>query len=115
MNTSQADPRASSAIHFPGPDYLWQFDSFRLANQHQRVKEIMSRGWWLTLQEVAASVRAPESSVSAQIRHLRKPEFGSHVIEKRRRGDPKNGLYEYRINWEKTRELRKALDKGLDI
>lgn len=93
----------SSSIYFPGPDYMWQYDSFRLLDQHKRVKEIMLMGWWVTLREVALATRAPEASVSAQIRHLRKERFGGYVIEKRRRGDPGKGLFEYRINLEATR------------
>lgn len=29
--------------------------------------------------------------------HARKQRFGSHVIEKRHRGEPANGVYEYRM------------------
>ena len=40
---------------------------------------------WMTLKELAAKTRYPEASISAQLRHLRKPEFGGYVVEKRRR------------------------------
>ncbi len=33
----------------------------------------------------------------AQLRHLRKKEFGSHIVEKRRRGRPGKGLWEYLV------------------
>lgn len=39
----------------------------------------------------------PAASVSAQLRHLRKPRFGGFVVEKRPRGDRERGLWEYRL------------------
>ena len=39
----------------------------------------------------------PEASASAQLRHLRKPRFGSHTVEKRNRGAREFGLWEYRL------------------
>ena len=40
---------------------------------------------WMTLEELAHRTRYPEASISAQLRHLRKPENGGFVVEKRRR------------------------------
>lgn len=40
---------------------------------------------WMTLRELAAKTRYAEASISAQLRHLRKPECGGYVVEKRRR------------------------------
>ena len=40
---------------------------------------------WLTLDEIARKTLYPPASISAQIRHLRKPSLGGYVIEKRRR------------------------------
>src|SRR5271163_38952 len=40
---------------------------------------------WLTLHELARLTGYGEASVSAQLRHLRKPEYGGYVVEKRRR------------------------------
>jgi hypothetical protein len=40
---------------------------------------------WLTLGELARKTSYPEASISAQLRHLRKPENGGHEVEKRRR------------------------------
>jgi hypothetical protein len=40
---------------------------------------------WMTLGELARMTHYPEASISAQLRHLRKPEFGGYVVEKRRR------------------------------
>lgn len=40
---------------------------------------------WLTLDELAKLTKYPPASISAQLRHLRKPRHGSFVVEKRRR------------------------------
>jgi len=42
-------------------------------------------GTWLTLQELAQLTCYGEASISAQLRHLRKPQYGAFVLEKRRR------------------------------
>ena len=65
------------------------------ATQIERVHNALKGGAWLTLPELHELTGDPVSSISAQIRHLRKPEHGSHVIEKRRRGESRRGLYEY--------------------
>src|ERR1700682_4584503 len=39
---------------------------------------------WLTLDELAKLTHYPPASISAQLRHLRKPEVGGDVVEKRR-------------------------------
>jgi hypothetical protein len=40
---------------------------------------------WLTLVELARLTHYGEASISAQLRHLRKPRYGAFVLEKRRR------------------------------
>jgi hypothetical protein len=52
---------------------------------------------WRTLDEIAAVTGDPTASISAQLRHLRKPRFGSYIVKKRRRGDLSLGLYEYQV------------------
>jgi hypothetical protein len=46
----------------------------------------------------------PPASISAQLRHLRKPQYGAHVVEKRRRETDEVGrleeqgtVWEYRL------------------
>jgi hypothetical protein len=41
---------------------------------------------WLTLHEMALLTGYGEASVSAQLRHLRKPEYGGFIVDKRLRG-----------------------------
>ena len=53
---------------------------------------------WLTLAELAASTRFPPTSISAQLRHLRKLEYGGWVVEKRRREWAREEVvWEYRL------------------
>ena len=40
---------------------------------------------WLTLEELAKLTDYPPASISAQLRHLRKPEFGGYEMQKRQR------------------------------
>lgn len=82
---------------FNGEGYDPRLDHTRLSKQHDRVKQAMLDGQWRTLDEIAQITGDPPASVSAQLRHLRKPRFGSYTIEKRRRGIDRIGLFEYRL------------------
>jgi hypothetical protein len=53
---------------------------------------------WLTLAELAAKTKFPHASISAQLRHLRKPKYGGWLVEKRRREWVREELiWEYRL------------------
>jgi hypothetical protein len=59
---------------------------------------------WLTLDELAKLTHYPPASISAQLRHLRKPEYGGFVVEKRPRvaggvlrGEDFGTVWEYQI------------------
>lgn len=80
-----------------GPAYQPQHDQVRLTGQIQRVYQCMKDGQWRTLDEIAVATGDPHASISAQLRHLRKDRFGGHQVDKRRRGNPEAGLYEYRV------------------
>ena len=86
---------AKKAPHFAGPDYIAKLDQKRLTGQHERIKNLMLDGRWRTLPEIAEACRAGESSVSAQLRHLRKPEFGGYTLHRQRR--TLGGLNEYKV------------------
>lgn len=94
---TQATLNFDAPLRFNGPCYSPEHDNARLTGQILRVFEFMASGDWHTLREIAAATGDPESSVSAQLRHLRKERFGSHVVEKRNRGDRSIGLFEYRL------------------
>jgi hypothetical protein len=79
---------------FDGADYQPERDHERLAGQLQAIYDLMKDGKHRTLHEIAAAVKAPESSVSAQLRHLRKERFGGHTVNRRHVG---NGLYDYQL------------------
>jgi len=82
---------------FNGSDYVAEFDQARLTGQLKRVYELMIDGRWRTLSEISSITCDPEASVSAQLRHLRKPRFGSHLVYKQNRGDRERGLFEYQL------------------
>lgn len=86
---------------FDGADYNSTRDNARLTGQILRVWDCMCGGAWKTLQQISDETGAPESSVSAQLRHLRKPRFGAHTVE---RAYIQDGIYKYRllINKEET-------------
>jgi hypothetical protein len=81
-------------VRFNGADYTPERDNERLGKQLDRVVWAMEDGQWHTLSAVALMTGDPEASVSAQLRHLRKPRFGGHTVERRYAS---NGLYEYKL------------------
>jgi len=83
---------------FNGPVYDPAADKERLTRQIGRVYQCMISGQWRTLEEIAQLTGDPESSISAQLRHLRKPKFGGFVVSRRPRGDRAHGLYEYQLS-----------------
>lgn len=86
-----------TARAFSGPAYTPETDNPRLSRQFTRVFQLMEDGLWRTLREIADETGAPEASVSAQLRHMRKPRFGGHQVNKRHRGPADHGLYEYQL------------------
>lgn len=86
------DPQGVEAYE---PDY----DNVRLTGQIRRVVKVMINGEWRTLDEIATATGDPHASISAQLRHLRKERFGSHVVLKRARGNRAVGLWEYSLLW----------------
>lgn len=79
---------------FDGPVYEPAQDHARLEDQHARIKALMADGEWRTLRTIATLTGYPEASISAQLRHLRKPRFGAHTVEKKR---VTGGLWAYRV------------------
>jgi Fic family protein len=82
-----------TTLNFDGPA-LTPADHARLTNQQALIVAFMRSGEWRTLREIAEFTGAPEASASAQLRHLRKPRFGSHTVERRHEG---GGVYSYRV------------------
>jgi DNA-binding transcriptional regulator GbsR (MarR family) len=69
-------------------------DGPRLEKQSGRVFEFVKSGHWLTLREISDATGDPEASVSARLRDLRRLGL---TVHRRRRGDPKKGLFEYSV------------------
>ena len=84
----------SPGVQFDGHTYNHLQDSFRLHRQLGKVWDVMKNGAWFTLREIADQIGAPEASVSARLRDLRKPKFGSNIVEREYIGQ---GLYRYRL------------------
>lgn len=82
---------------FAGSNYDPAQDDQRLTKQIDRIRDLMADSQWRTLSEIAAATGYGEASISAQLRHLTKPQHGGHTKEKRSRGDRAAGLWEYRL------------------
>lgn len=80
---------------FDGETYDSGGDRVRLNNQLQKVFEVMFDGKWRTLKEIEEVTAFPQASISARLRDLRKPKFGSYTVDRRLRGSRMKGLYEY--------------------
>ena len=81
-----------------GPAYEAEHDADRVSTQMESIRNYMTCAKdHRTLAEIEKATGHPAASVSAQLRHLRKPRFGGHTVHKRRRGEPSNGLWEYRV------------------
>lgn len=88
--------------HFNGPEYKPERDKLRLQNQIGRVFAVMKDGEWRTLDEISDATKHytdhgnpdPVASVSAQLRHLRKPRFGLHTVNRRH---IEGGLFQYQL------------------
>lgn len=79
---------------FDGKTFVRARDRERLAAQLTAVRRFMSDGQWRLLAEIAAATGAPEASISARLRDLRKPKFGGLTVERDYVGD---GLWQYRV------------------
>lgn len=71
-------------------------DHDRLNKQLDAVRNALADGKWWTLEQLADTAHAPQPSVSARLRDLRKPKFGGYGIE-RVYVTGSNGLWKYRM------------------
>lgn len=82
-------------VDFDGATYEPAKDKKRLARQLTLVRTLMSDGNWRSLARIAKALGAPEASVSARLRDLRKAKFGGLNVERRRVSG--RGTFEYRV------------------
>lgn len=92
--------------HFSGHGVKTMATHERLEKQHVRIKRAMADGVWRTVSEIHKITGFLETSISAQLRNLRKYGFGSHEVQGNERSQ---GLWEFRliINWERETDLKK--------
>jgi hypothetical protein len=68
-----------------------EYNARRLRSQREVIRDVMLAAadcdTWLTLAELRALTHYGEASISAQLRHLRKPELGAYDVAKRRRDE----------------------------
>tara|TARA_B100001750_G_scaffold122415_1_gene97133 strand:+ start:701 stop:997 length:297 start_codon:yes stop_codon:yes gene_type:complete len=80
---------------FDGVTFDKQLDGQRLGTQLEQVRDVMSDGRWRSLEEISRRVGCQTQSVSARLRDLRKPKFGSYVVKRKRVGG--SGLHLYKL------------------
>jgi len=95
-----------STPNFAGAAYDPNLDRRRLGVQIERIRSYMLGAGWRTLLEIRRSLEAfhspsvfPESSVSAQLRNLRKRPYCYRLQRRRRAGvhGPGAGIWEYAL------------------
>ena len=91
MEATDTPPMPTTA----GATYCATLDAARLNRQQAEVFALMRDGTWRTLAEISRATANPEASVSARLRDFRR--LGM-TVERRRRGDPRAGLHEYRLS-----------------
>jgi len=83
-----------------------------LPTQRDVVRDVMlaagKYGAWMTLRELAKLTRYGETSISAQLRHLRKAKCGGYVLEKRVRKPEVVSSEEHFVVWEYRLTPRRA-------
>lgn len=80
--------------YFDGGTFDAEKDAKRLTRQLDKVRGLMMDGRWRTLKDIELATKFPTTSISARLRDLRKPRFGSFIVESKR---VKKGLYAYRV------------------
>jgi predicted transcriptional regulator len=95
MQTNLFKESEDNTPQFKGSDYNEQLDKPRLKTQFDKVFELMKDGMPRTLNEIEISTGIlAQASISAHLRYMRKL---GHVVIKSRRGDKKQGLFEYKL------------------
>jgi len=70
-------------------------NNVRHGAQREQIRMVMVDGAWRSLPDIATAINASDASIpsiSARLRDLRKPEFGSYTVDKRQ---PRKGYFEY--------------------
>jgi len=94
----------------------------QLRKQREVIRDVMlSAGQcatWLTLDELAKLTHYPPASISAQLRHMRKPRFGAYEVVKRCRTTNKamraegfGAVWEYSVMQDRRVAVRKGTNR----
>jgi hypothetical protein len=94
-----------------------------LRKQREVIRDVMlSAGQcatWLTLDELAKLTHYPPASISAQLRHMRKPQFGAYEVRKRCRTLNKamrakgfGAVWEYAVMQDRRAPVRRRKPAG---
>ena len=97
MNDLFTEHETFANARFSGACYEARHDKQRLTGQLEKIYDLMKDGRYRTLAEMRMRLGYPEASISAQLRNLKKPAFGSHTLNKRSRGNRDIGLWEYQL------------------
>ena len=84
-------------VDFDGDAYNRKKDKNRLTGQLLDIVNVMKDGRWRTVEEIAQKTGHKETSISAQLRNLRKEKFGSNEVDKQRRGGETSAEWEFRL------------------
>ena len=99
-------------------------DAKQRRSQREMIRDVMLAasdcGTWLTLSELRALTSYGEASISAQLRHLRKREYGGYELLKRHREDALRdargeSLWEYRLERRGEARCRTEVDSKFEI
>jgi hypothetical protein len=92
------DDERQGELRFSGRTYEPELDQERLSTEFWAVKRLMSDSAWRTLKEIRFAIgMGSEAGISARLRDFRKERFGSHTVNRRRRGEGKRGVFEYQL------------------
>src|SRR5688572_12420258 len=99
LNLFDQKPKRKRKFH--GADFVESRDQSRLERQIDRIFNVMKDGVWRSVDEIAELTKDETTgfaykatSISAQLRNLKKPENGSHTLNRRHEG---NGFYRFQI------------------
>jgi hypothetical protein len=93
-----------------------------LRKQREVIRDVMlSAGQcatWLTLDELAKLTHYPPASISAQLRHMRKPRFGAYEVVKRcrmvnkaMRAEGFGAVWEYSVLQDRRARIRRVKNR----
>lgn len=99
QGTAKTSPRrGSSKKKFAGPAFDAELDEVRLTGLQLAIFNLMKDGVFRTHGEIKEAIgRGSENGIAAMLRSLRSKKHGHHTVNKQRRGEPTNGLWEYQL------------------